>query len=281
LAQAILAQVVQREPLRRPYCHVALSPLLPPMAGVRGSSSKSKASIPARAMKVKKSIGKIRNPPAKHRAVLKKGPAAAISSGSPRGAASVKAEETPTGATIGIVEVNRAPVLTLWMAVVLERLGVPKAAALGAGKVIAARCAIAKGRALGLLSEPVAREAPLVGKNRTATAAAAEEITRVAGQSVRLVLTSGGLRAVDPAAKKTAAQAVVDPTKVEAYLRGAFGDQLGDVQAAMADAATACSKEDLRANAMRLYERFRPEWHGWGARGQMRLSAIRAVGGAR
>ena len=49
-----------------------------------------------------------------------------------------------------VVSINRAPVLTLWAAVVAERLGFRRAEALTLGKAVAGLNAQAKGRRLGI-----------------------------------------------------------------------------------------------------------------------------------
>ncbi len=49
-----------------------------------------------------------------------------------------------------MVLINRAPVLTLWAAVVAERLGFSPDEALSLGKAVAGLNAQAKGRALGI-----------------------------------------------------------------------------------------------------------------------------------
>ena len=48
------------------------------------------------------------------------------------------------------IKINRAPVLTLWAAVVAERLGFKRAEALTLGRAVAGLNAYAKGVALGL-----------------------------------------------------------------------------------------------------------------------------------
>src|SRR6267142_5736428 len=50
------------------------------------------------------------------------------------------------------IKVNRAPVLTLWGAVVAERLGFDRDEALTLGRVVAGLDAYSKGRALGLFT---------------------------------------------------------------------------------------------------------------------------------
>jgi hypothetical protein len=49
----------------------------------------------------------------------------------------------------------------------------------------------------------------------------------------------------------------MDPNKVRGYLKRAFGDDLGDVEAAMGELAAAYGKDDIGGNAYRLYEHFR------------------------
>src|SRR5437016_14214047 len=52
--------------------------------------------------------------------------------------------------TVKTVSINRAPVLTLWAAVVAERLGFDEDEALTLGKAVAGLNAQAKGRKLGI-----------------------------------------------------------------------------------------------------------------------------------
>lgn len=65
--------------------------------------------------------------------------------------------------TSKIIMINRAPVLTLWAAVVAERLGFDQDEALTLGKAVAGLNAQAKGRRLGVFQphkekRPAARE---------------------------------------------------------------------------------------------------------------------------
>jgi hypothetical protein len=55
-----------------------------------------------------------------------------------------------TGAD-GNIRINRAPVLTLWAAVVAERLGFDRATALTLGQAVAGLSAYAKGVSLGIV----------------------------------------------------------------------------------------------------------------------------------
>jgi hypothetical protein len=45
----------------------------------------------------------------------------------------------------------------------------------------------------------------------------------------------------------------------------------------MEEVASSYSKAQLEDNAMRLYERFRPAWKGWGVPGELHLRDIRAA----
>jgi len=197
-----------------------------------------------------------------------------LASRSPSSASSGKAAVATAKAAKDIVCINRAPVLTLWMAVCLERLGAPRAAALGGGKLIASWCAVAKGRSLGLIpAAPPAKETPLKRPAASSAAIDPASFMRIAGQTVRCISTPAGVRAADP---KTGG--AVDGDSVERYLRGAFKGDFDAVRRAMASAAAAHSEGVLRRDAMLFYERFRPAWKGWGVKGELRLSDIRAVG---
>jgi hypothetical protein len=62
------------------------------------------------------------------------------------------------------IQVNRAPVLTLWAAVVAERLGHDRKTALTLGKAVAGLNAQSKGRRLHIFEAPVpAKEAEAAG----------------------------------------------------------------------------------------------------------------------
>src|SRR5262249_15832168 len=54
----------------------------------------------------------------------------------------------------GTLKINRAPVLTLWGAVVAERLGYARDEALTPGKAVAGRNAQSKGQRLGIYHPP-------------------------------------------------------------------------------------------------------------------------------
>jgi len=168
------------------------------------------------------------------------------------------------------VTVNRAPVLTLWAAVVAERLGFDRDEALTLGRVVAGLNAYAKGKALGLF-----RPAPEgVRRQRERLAAGHAMHVDLLHRAVPVVQTPDGLRALSH-------ERPVDPTSVQRYLEGKFGEALPAVERAMDELARAFSPAELNRRAFELYEAFRPEvpsgTRGWGASGVLDLDRIRAA----
>jgi len=167
-----------------------------------------------------------------------------------------------------IVQVNRAPVLTLWAAVVAERLGFDRDEALSLGKALAGLNAQSKGRRLGIFKP--------VEKPETARKTSPGEELRVLllGRPVPAKNTAAGVRAINR-------DKAIEPEAVERYLEGKFGDRLGAVEKAMTVLAGAFSPDELTVHGFALYERFRPavpeSVSGWGARGELDLAVIRSL----
>jgi hypothetical protein len=167
------------------------------------------------------------------------------------------------------IEINRAPVLTLWGVVVAERLGHDPGTALTLGKALAGLNAQAKGRMLGIFharTGPDGEPAPRSGLGE-------EDWVPLCGRSIPVKNTAEGLRAVkgpDP----------ILPEKVAAYLEKQFGDSLPEVRAAMEELAGSMPPDELDARAYALYERFRPaipSGHaGWGKKGVLDLAKVRS-----
>ena len=83
---------------------------------------------------------------------------------------------------------NRAPVLTLWAAVVAERLGHPADTALTLGRAVAGSSARSRGRSIG-------REGRKVGRDADTPGVAMVHVTApvlLLGKTIRLLPTSGG-----------------------------------------------------------------------------------------
>jgi hypothetical protein len=170
---------------------------------------------------------------------------------------------------MGTISINRAPVLTLWAAVVAERLGFEHEEALTLGKAVAGLTAQAKGQRLGIFTP-----SPTEVRKKRAEKAKAAGVFPVAllGRAVPVLQTEEGLRAVGKD------QAPVKPASVEKYLNSKFGDALPAARAAMKKLAESRSPEVLAEEAFRLYEAFRPGVpageRGWGAKGKLSLEKI-------
>jgi len=176
-----------------------------------------------------------------------------------------------SGGSGDTVTVNRAPVLTLWAAVVAERLGFDRAEALTLGKTMAGLNAQSKGRALGIFTPAKKAETE---RRRKALRPGDTTHVLLLHRAVPCVRTSEGLRAV-------AKDRPVKPDSVERYLAGKFGDALPAARSAMEALARAFEPEDLGERAFSLYEEFRPAVpkgvRSWGAAGTLDLDLIRSL----
>lgn len=187
--------------------------------------------------------------------------------GTRKAASAAKEAGPPAGP--GVV-VNRAPVLTLWAAVVAQRLGFDRLEALTLGRVVAGLNAYSKGKALGIFKpapERVRREAPAQSSGMVAH-------VELLHRAVPVTRTPDGLRAVSK-------DKPVDPGSVQRYLEEKFGEALPSVLSAMEALARSLPPEELAQSAYSLYEAFRPAvppgTRGWGAPGLLDLAQIRAL----
>lgn len=172
------------------------------------------------------------------------------------------------------IMINRAPVLTLWTAVVAERLGFDHDEALTLGKAVAGLTAQSKGQRLGILTP----SAPTVRRLRAEKAKSAGVFpVALLGRAVPVVRAADGLRAVGKDQKPVA------PESVERYLTSKFGDALPAARTAMSKLAKSLKPDDLADRAFALYEKFRPAVpegeKGWGAKGALSLAKIEALAG--
>jgi len=164
---------------------------------------------------------------------------------------------------------NRAPVLTLWAAVVAERLGFNEDEALSLGKALAGLTAQSKGRRLGIFKPHDEKPTKAREKER------GEEFwIEICGRPVPTKNTEDGIRAVK-------GDQEIDPGGVRRYLEGKFGEDLGVVREAMQRLAKSFKPKELAEAAFRLYERFRPAIpegvRGWGAKGKLDLEVIEGL----
>lgn len=166
------------------------------------------------------------------------------------------------------IQINRAPVLTLWATVVAERLGFSHDEALTLGKAVAGLNAQSKGRRLGIFKpgeKPTTEKPPHKAKDQV----------ELMGRAIPVEETNAGTRAVLKGKP-------ISAESVETYLAGKFGEQLPAVRQAMTKLAAKFTPEELAPRAFGLYEEFRPDIpagvRGWGAAGTLDLAAIAKLG---
>lgn len=167
-----------------------------------------------------------------------------------------------------VVNINRAPVLALWAAVVAERLGFSRDEALSLGKAVTGLNAQAKGQHLGIYKK---HEIPRERREGRA------DSVELFGREIPVTRTPEGVRALakgEPVSAKSA----------QAYLEAKFGECLPMVRAAMEELARSMKPDVLAARAFALYAQFRPQIpdgvKGWGAKGKLDCAAIRSLGSA-
>ncbi len=172
-----------------------------------------------------------------------------------------------------IIVVNRAPVLTLWAAVVAKRLGYDEDESLSLGRALAALNAQSKGRMIGVFGPPKGSEEG----GRPKRAGLGEEFwIDLMGRDIPAKNTGDGVRAVsgdDP----------VSPDSARKYLQDKLGDNLDAVHEALEDLADSMPPNQLASRAYGLYEKFRPKIPsgraGWGAKGELDLALVRSLAG--
>ena len=170
-----------------------------------------------------------------------------------------------------VVTINRAPVLTLWGAVVAECLGYDSDAALTLGKGVAGLNAQSKGRMIGVFGAP---KVPEGGGPPRKTGLGEEFWVEICGRGVPAKNTEDGIRAV-------VKEKQIDPDSVQKYLEGKFGASLKTAREAMEELAAAFRPEALEEVAYGLYEKFRPSIapgkRGWGQKGELDLDFVRSL----
>lgn len=170
------------------------------------------------------------------------------------------------------ISVNRAPVLTLWAAIVAERLGHDRDAALTLGKAVAGMNAAAKAKRLKL------HEAPQEPAAKKRAAKSPAGTVALLGREVPVKETAAGVRALDHGKP-------ADPAAVERYLAQKFGDALAGAREAFRALARSRTPAALEAEAYALYETFRPAIpagvRGWGAKGVLDLALVKKLAAKR
>ncbi len=163
------------------------------------------------------------------------------------------------------IRVNRAPVLTLWAAIVAERLGHDADAAITLGRAVAGSSARVKAHAIGL------EEKREDGGVRDTAKPAPRQTVHLLGRDVPVVERKGSQYALDH-------DKPASPRSAHAYVEKAFGEHLPVVRKAMEALADSLPPEELNRIGFRLYEHFRPEVPagaaGWGKKGVLDLKQI-------
>ena len=171
----------------------------------------------------------------------------------------------------GTVSINRAPVLTLWAAVVAERLGFDRAEALTLGRAVAGLNAASKGSALGLFKPASHAE---VKRHRAEGKQGESSSVELLHRAVPVTHTEDGIRAL-------AGGRPTKPESVERYLEVKFGEGLEPTRKAMQALADSLPPAELAVQAFALYEAFRPAVpkgvRGWGKAGVLDLAVIRSL----
>lgn len=169
------------------------------------------------------------------------------------------------------IAINRAPVLTLWAAVVAERLGYDRESALTLGKAVAGLNAQSKGQRLGIFGKPPER--PIKVERKKERTPEKNAVTLL-GRIIPVVGSGTALRA-------SIKGEIIDPKSVSTYLAQKFGENLGDARAAMEELAKSIKREKLAVDAFGLYEKFRPSVpegvKRWGVKGELDLETIRSL----
>ena len=163
------------------------------------------------------------------------------------------------------IRVNRAPVLTLWAAIVAERLEHDADAAITMGRAVAGSSARVKARAIGL------EEKRKDDGARDAATPTLRQTVHLLGRDLPVVKQNGSSYALDHGN-------AASPRPARAYVEKAFGAHLPAVHRAMQALADSLPPEELNRIGFRLYERFRPEVPGgaagWGKKGVLDLKLI-------
>jgi hypothetical protein len=159
------------------------------------------------------------------------------------------------------ISINRAPVLTLWAAIVAKRLGFNRNEALTLGRAVAGLNAQSKGRRLGVF-DPHAEKPKSVRVRRGGR----NLLVEVRGRGVPAIVTPDGVRALTR-------DKAIDPGDVEEYLEDKFGDDLKRVRAVMRRWRRATNRSSWHWRHIRCMSGFGPrsrtgsrageQWANW------------------
>ena len=169
------------------------------------------------------------------------------------------------------IKINRAPVLTLWAAVVAERLGFDRETALTLGQAVAGLSAYAKGVAIGII-EPkpdlVREQGDQLAEGERCTLTCSAAPCPWCGPRTGCGRWAGTGRAIRRGSRSTS-----PPSSATASTRR--GRRWPSWRQPMSPRNSTAT--------VRLYEMFRPAVpageSGWGAKGELDLDTVRAMAG--
>lgn len=187
----------------------------------------------------------------------------------------MEAEKEPKGDRSHTIKINRAPVLTLWAAIVAEREGNSFEEGLTFGRWIAGVMAQSKGRSLGIY-EAKERSPEEIQKRKEEEEAMGVKRIHSFGMKIPTLEEQYGRRKVHFA---MTGGTTIDPQSTLRYLKKSFhgDDNLEAAIEAMKILAESIPAERIGSSAYHLYERFRPEWRGWGQPSVLDLNYIRTM----
>ena len=158
----------------------------------------------------------------------------------------------PMTETSAPIQINRAPVLTLWAAVVAERLGFDRPPPSRWARPW--RASVPTPRACRSASS--SRGPTWCASAATSSPRVSASMSTCSAVRCRWCGRRDGLRAVSKGKPG-------NPAQIEKYLAGKFGERLDDARQAMAELAAAYEPADLYRRGFRLYEQFRPAVPHW------------------
>lgn len=170
---------------------------------------------------------------------------------------------------VSSIQINRAPVLTLWASIVAERFGFDHGESLSIGKALAGLTAQSKGKRLGIFTASK-KDITEARKRKHGDTL----MVGFMGRHVSAVNTEDGIRAVIK-------DAIQKPEAAQKYIESKFGEHLDEAIDAMTKLAKSYSADDLEPAAFGLYMKFRPSVpdgvKGWGAKGVLDLDLIKKL----
>lgn len=128
-----------------------------------------------------------------------------------------------------------------------------------------------KGRSLGIYEKHERSDAEREARHRRDEAMGVQRLD-VFGMKIPSVRADDGPTCAVSEGKP------IKPAPVQSYLKRSFGErELAQAKEALEALAEAIPEDRIGEVCYPLYERFRPEWRGWGMKSSLDLAAIREL----